>query len=160
MFWKQGDSSIRQKLHIYDAVIRSKLMYGLESTVLNTSVLKRIDAFQMKGFRKILNRPTAYYDRTYSNNKLLEEASCCLDPSGHRKVKLLSDFHADTRKQLLAKLVALGDAEPGFQIIFQSGTFLPHSYGGRRVGRPRLNWLEQTIGDLWEETKLAYPHAR
>ncbi len=30
-FWKHSDCIVRHKLIVYDAIVRSKLMYGLES---------------------------------------------------------------------------------------------------------------------------------
>ena len=56
VYFRYGDTSIRERLHIYEAVIRSKLMYGLESTAMNTSVLNRLDAFQMKVLRQVLGK--------------------------------------------------------------------------------------------------------
>ena len=51
----------------YDAVIRSKLMYGLEATAMNMSVHNRIDAFQMKMPSQVLGKQTTYYHRAHSN---------------------------------------------------------------------------------------------
>ncbi len=36
-FWLHGDCSTRQKILIYNAVIRSKIVYGLESVQINKS---------------------------------------------------------------------------------------------------------------------------
>ena len=59
-FWKHADSSIRDKLIVYDAVTRSKLMYGLESAHLTETLKEKIDMFQRKGLRQILKLPTTY----------------------------------------------------------------------------------------------------
>ena len=52
--WKklETDCSVRFKLIVYDAVVRAKLVYGLESAQLNDDVKAHIDAFQRKGLRK------------------------------------------------------------------------------------------------------------
>ena len=63
MFFKRGDCSEQTKMTVFDAVIRSKLMYGLESPALNSSLLKGMDAFQMKGIRQIMSLPSSYADR-------------------------------------------------------------------------------------------------
>ena len=60
LFWLHGDCSRRQKLLIYNAVIRSKTVYGLESIQLNKSTMKRLDEMQLKGLRKIMNMDTIY----------------------------------------------------------------------------------------------------
>ena len=54
MFWKEACCWLRNKLMVYNAVIRTKLLYGLETLELPTSQNSRLEAFQLKGFRKIL----------------------------------------------------------------------------------------------------------
>ena len=39
-------------LIIFDAIVRAKLTYGLETTHLIDSALKKLDTFQLKVFRK------------------------------------------------------------------------------------------------------------
>ena len=68
VFFYTSDNSIARKIQIYNATIRSKLMYGLETVVMNTVVLNRLDTFQFKGLRKILKPQTTYVNRTYSND--------------------------------------------------------------------------------------------
>ena len=50
-FMRHGDSSVKWKIRVADAVIRARLMYGLESAMLNSTTLKRLDACQLKGLR-------------------------------------------------------------------------------------------------------------
>ena len=57
-YWRQSDCSVGFKLTVYDAVVRSKLMYGLESAQLSDSVRRKLDSFQFKGLRKILKMKT------------------------------------------------------------------------------------------------------
>ena len=57
-FWKHADCSLRFKLGVYDAVIRSKLVNGLESVQVNDALKKKIDTFQLKGLRQILGLKT------------------------------------------------------------------------------------------------------
>ena len=40
IYWKHADATEREKLIVYDSIIRSKLMYGLESVNL-TETLKK-----------------------------------------------------------------------------------------------------------------------
>ena len=58
---------------MYNAVIISKLIYGLETMYLNDSLIKRLDAFHMIGLRHILGIEHAYWSRT-SNEEILERA--------------------------------------------------------------------------------------
>ena len=44
----------------YDAVVRSKLIYGMEGAQINESVENKIDAFQIKGLRQIMKMESTY----------------------------------------------------------------------------------------------------
>ena len=74
-FWKHSDCNVRLKLGVYDAVIRSKLIYGLESVQINDSLKRKLDAFQLKGIRQILQLKTTYVDRANSNEVVFRKAN-------------------------------------------------------------------------------------
>ena len=59
----------------YDAIIKSKLLYGLETAQVGKSELKRIDAFQLRGIRQILGKKHTYWDREATNYILFDMAS-------------------------------------------------------------------------------------
>ena len=56
-FWSKTNCSYKWKLQVYTAVIVSQLTYGLSTVQLTPSILKRLDAFQMRGFRYIPTTP-------------------------------------------------------------------------------------------------------
>ena len=60
------------KLRVYDGVIRTKLLYGLESAQLTKQTQAKIDVFQLKGLRRRLKMPTTYVNRLNSNKKAYE----------------------------------------------------------------------------------------
>ena len=80
-FWKDSNCDVITKIRAYDAVIRTKLMYGLESVQVNDTQKKSIDAFQLKGLRQILKIQTTYgqmesdLDRTNSNEHVFKLAN-------------------------------------------------------------------------------------
>ena len=45
MFWRHSNCSTRVKVTTLDAVIRSKLLYGLDSAQLHEAELKRLNIF-------------------------------------------------------------------------------------------------------------------
>ena len=57
-FWKAVDCTTKWKLQVYDAVIRNKLLYGLETVHLTQSLQRKVNAFQLRGLRKILGLTT------------------------------------------------------------------------------------------------------
>ena len=74
IFWRKADPSERQELIVQDAIIRSKLIYGLESAAMNETVKHKLGVFQLKGVRKILNIKTTFVDRANTNQAVLQAA--------------------------------------------------------------------------------------
>ena len=50
-FWLRGNCTTKQKLHAYDAVIRFKFLYAMNTVELNDSHIQRLESFQLKGLR-------------------------------------------------------------------------------------------------------------
>ena len=57
-YWKATDASKKWQLLAYDAIVKSKLLYGLETAQASKADLKRIDAFQLRGIRQTLGKNT------------------------------------------------------------------------------------------------------
>ncbi len=49
---ENSNCSIRKKILIYDAIIKSKLLYVLESAQMNQKHRHRLDVFHRRGLRK------------------------------------------------------------------------------------------------------------
>jgi len=73
-YWRRSVASKRTKLLMYNALIRSKIIYGLESAELKQSGLQKLNTFQLKGLRQILRLVTTFIDRENSNTKVLQTA--------------------------------------------------------------------------------------
>ena len=54
-FWRDSNCPIKMKLCIYGAVIRAKLVYGLESVQLTTVLRNKLNTFQLEGLIIISN---------------------------------------------------------------------------------------------------------
>ena len=52
IFWRHPDCPIHIKVYTADAVLRAKLLDGLESAQLIPSVFKKLETFQLKVLRK------------------------------------------------------------------------------------------------------------
>ena len=52
IFFYNSDNTPQRKLQMFNAIIRSKMMHGLETVVMNTRVLNLLDTFQLKCLRK------------------------------------------------------------------------------------------------------------
>lgn len=73
------------KLLVHDMTIRSKLMYGLESAALTDSALNKLDTFQLKGIRRILELKTTAVNRAWTNEHLINKANEIIYPDGKNK---------------------------------------------------------------------------
>ena len=144
-FWNKADNSIKWKLQVYDAVIRSKLLYGLECIQLTQVEQDRIDAFQMKGIRRIMKVPPTYEDRTQTNEVVMQEAKKIAE----KDIFKFSDMWLRQKLKLLGHLLRASPDDPLHQVIFHENTKKPRLYPIARVGRPREKWLFATLEDAF-----------
>ena len=68
-FWKNSAKSSWECL-VFNAVVGSKILYGLESLQLLDSDYQRMDALQQRGLRRILGIPPYHIDRTAANKSI------------------------------------------------------------------------------------------
>ena len=68
-FWRHSDCGVALKIHVADAVIRSKLLDGTESAQLTPATAKIIHTLQLQVQRKILRLDTTYINRESTNEK-------------------------------------------------------------------------------------------
>ena len=73
-YWLHSKASKKTKIRIWEAIVKSKIMYGLESAQITPSRQAKINTYQLKGIRQILQKQTTYIDRRNTNTKLIEEA--------------------------------------------------------------------------------------
>ena len=149
-YWKATNASKKWQLIIYDAIIRSKLLYGLETVYITEDQQKKLNAFQMRGIRTILKKQSTFMDRSNTNARLLEEASMLAFGQGsHRKITLFSEFYANRRAKLLGHVIRASIGDPLRQVTLEPFTATRPSYGKKRVGKPRHNWTRETKSYVW-----------
>ena len=110
-------------MQVYNAVVISQLVYGLETMYLNDSLIKRLDAFHMRGIRHIMGIDHAYW----VNFIVLKHQS-------EKQIKRISHIIADKKIKLLGHVIRADEKDPLFQTTFtQSGEF--QTYKKQSVGR-------------------------
>ena len=157
IFFYNSDNTVTRKMQMFNAIIRAKLMYGLETVVMNTRVKHMLDAFQLKCLRKILKVPTTYIDRQFSNDNVRTQINNRLKEAKKKPMETLTAFHQRTRIHYLAKLIHKGHREPGTAVTMDPVTLAAIDHGKKRVGKPRLNWYQVTMQDLWQEVRKDHP---
>ena len=110
--WKDPSSNPKWKLLIYDAVIRSKLLYSLETVHLTGTLRMKLDAFHLRGLRKILRMQTTYVNRQNTNQRVYQTASDIAFPSGNGCVKPFTELLDERRIKLAGHILRSPNSDP------------------------------------------------
>ena len=128
--FKSRDITLPTKVHLVKVMVFPVVMYGCESWTVKKAERRRIDAFELWCWRKLLRVP---WTARRSNQSILKEISpgCSLEGM-MLKLKLQYFDHLMPRVDSLEKTLMLGMIE-----------------GGRRRGQQRMRWLDG-ITDLMD----------
>jgi len=146
IFWQKAKTDVKWKLQVYDAIVKSKLLYGLECIQLTQVEQNRLDAYQMKGIRRILSIPPTFVDRTWTNKMVMERAT---EEAG-KPIKTFSESWRSQKFKLLGHLLRAEVTDPLHQVTFEGESKFPRLAVRRRVGRPRENWLLTTMKEAYK----------
>ena len=131
---KSRDITLPTKVCLVKAMVFPVVMCGCESWTIKKAEHRRIDAFELWCWRRLLRVP--WIERRW-NQSILKEISPEYSLEGQRlKLKLRYFGHLMWRTNSLAKILMLGKIE-----------------GGRRRGRQRMRWLD-AITD-WMDMSLS-----
>ena len=120
---KSRDTTLLTKVHIIKAMIFPVIMYGCESWVIKTVECRRIDAFDLWYWRRLLRIP---WTARRSNQSILKEISPEYSLEGLMlRLKLQCFGHLMRKTDSFEKTPMLGKIE-----------------GCRRRGRQRIRWLD------------------
>ena len=120
---KSRDINLPTKVHLVKAMVFPVVMYGCKSWTVNKAECRRIDAFELWYWRRLLRVP---WTARRSNQSILKEISpgCYLEGMMLR-LKLQYFGHLMRRADSLEKTLMLGGIG-----------------GRRRRGRQRMRWLD------------------
>ena len=136
-----------------DVVIRSKLVYGLEVVQIPDALKKKLDAFQLKGLRKILGYVTTFVDRANTNKKIFEDVNAIANPDGlpGKNVKSFSEYVSIRRCNYVKHIIREDDECPSRQVSFEPRSAVPYIMTNRRPGRPRGRWAEESLKQMYAQ---------
>ena len=120
---KSRDITLPTKVHLVKAMVFPVVMYGCESWTIKKAECRRINAFELWCWRRLLRAP---WTIRRSNQSILKEISPeCSSEGLMLKLKLQYFGHLIRRADSLEKILMLGKIE-----------------GGRRRGQQRMRWLD------------------
>ena len=102
--WSDNQISTAWKLVVFNAIIRSRVFYTLETLELTPSHQRTLDTLYYRGLRKILHKPATYIDRTRTHDRLLTLANQIAkraSRSAPAKHQPFSTYYAQRRRRLL-----------------------------------------------------------
>jgi hypothetical protein len=135
--WRSSDITFGTKIKLFRALVLSTLLYGCESWTLTADLERRIEAFELKAYRRLLKISwTEHKTNVYVRTRVEALAGPQEPLLATVKRRKLSWYGHVTRHQSLAKTILQGTLE-----------------GSRRRGRQRKNWFE----NVKDWTKLATP---
>ena len=120
---KSRDITLSTKVHLIKAIVFPVVMYGCESWTVKKGECRRIEAFELWCWRRLLRVP---WTARRSNQSILKEISPGCSLGGLMlNLKLQYFGHLMRRATSFEKTLMLGKIE-----------------GGRRRGRQRMRWLD------------------
>ena len=121
--FKSRDITLLTKVRLVKAMVFPVVMYGCESWTVKMAECRRIDAFELWCWRRLLRVP---WTARRSNQSILKEISPEISLEGMMlKLKLQYFGHLTQRLDSLEKTLMLGGIG-----------------GRRRRGQPRMRWLD------------------
>ena len=85
VFWNKAKCNKQWKILVLNAVIMSKLTYGLETIEPTTAVNEMLNTLQLKGLRQILDMTTTYVEQESTNENVYQKAETILQECNNRK---------------------------------------------------------------------------
>ena len=173
--WKFKSLAVKIKLKYWNMICKSKLAYALQTIPLKTGQISKLQALQMKGLRKILGFQHPFVNRGNTNARVLMHTNLHLKedtkvknrsrrekakelgkkyvPLTHTNVTLIGTDLLKTRIRYLGHIIRCHQEDPLRRTTFKKHRITGNYHRKKRVGRPRLAWVDTTSKASWTSLK-------
>ena len=152
--WKDNHISTSWKLVVYNAVVRSRVFYTLETLELTPGQQRTLDTLYFRGLRRILKKRITFMDRYWTHERLLNLANQHQRRVAPNMLKhtSFSNYYKSRRRKFLGHLLR---APPNnltrLAVLSPENVDRVDTRRKKRVGRPRYTWLYESMKDAWEQ---------
>ena len=129
-------------------------MCGLGTIQLTQNGMDKIDAFQIKCIRRILRIPPTFIDRSQTNQTVRDKGS-----QYNVDMTRFSETCNMQKLKLFGHTLRAQHNDPLRQVLFDYGTYSPRTFPTKRVGRPKMDWLQETLKDAYHALGWIVPPA-
>lgn len=152
LIWTRAQVPLGWKLAVFQAVVNAKLVYGLETTQLTASREKQLDAFQVRAFRRMMQVPSIFIDRTKTNQWVIQRAEELISHDRKKPWKFLriSEQIRSRKVALLGHVIRAGPLDPIYGTVFSDEHLRNLTPLWRRSGRPRIPWPTSVKEYAWK----------
>ena len=158
VYWRHSNCNLKHKLMVVQAVLFSKILFGLESAELTTGALRSLDTFHLKCLRKILKLKTTFVERANTNAEVYRKANEQLKAT--KPIRKLSSIYLERKQRFFCQVATAPETDPVRMTTFEGNSLRPAVHLPRRRGRPKIKWAHTEAKKLWESaqrTETALP---
>ena len=151
-FWKNTNCTVSWKIQVYNSVIKSTLLYGLETVHITKAQIDRLNAFHIKGLRNLLKMKHSFIDRNNTNKLIWETANKTIKEENKdaKEIETIEDTLCKRRIKFLGHILRAPNEDPVRNVTFYPSTAKPIEPNNRRIGGPKKHWTWETMIMSWK----------
>ena len=153
-FWAHNQIPLPWKITVFNAVIRTRVFYTLETLELTPTHLTSLDAVYFRSLRRLMRIPPTFVARGWTNARVFARArTLTRGPRRSTGTTLctFSTYYHSQRLRLLGHLLRAPDNDLARRSLLTHDNRDLTEVVGKRVGRPRNTWLRSAIQDATRE---------
>jgi len=166
IFWRKNNADIGWKIQVYNAIIISQLIYGLNTLNITPAIKNRLNAFHMRGLRYILNIDHSYYSHI-SNEEVINRMNLAINDASalnvtweqfkiqkevahehYKATKLAGNLILERQEILLGHVLRLDSSNLMRHVTCNDQLRRPCQLY-KRTGAPRSNWFDDNMNRVF-----------